>query len=192
VICLSRPYGSLHLGVPSPSPLLSRPCFSITTSLPSCLSHMPSHTTMTLPQTSSTTSIFPACDNHNKSPNLMVVSTPRDYLLWPPRAKHELPLLTSRPPSEPPPPNYESLDKIDESITVASLLALIRPPSNSPWSFHGFLSLVHSDMAYAFSFFFLVYVSIFSGLRLHSCCLTKSPKRVMSFGTKYPMYVGNS
>lgn len=137
MICLPRPYGSPLLGVPSSSPFLSRPCFSITTSLPSCLGHTPSHTTVTLPPTLSTTSIIPACDNHNKSPDLMVVWTPRGDLLWPPQAKHELPLSTKRPPPEPPPPNYEKLDKNVASITAATpaLLALIRPPPKPPWSF---------------------------------------------------------
>lgn len=139
VICLSRPYGSPHLGVPSPSPLLSRPYFSITTPLPSCLSHMPSHTTMTLPQKSSTTSIFPACDNHNKSLDLLVDSTLIGDLLLSPTTKHAFLLLTTRPPPEPPPPNYEKLDKIDESITSATLylLALVRPPPKPPCSVYG-------------------------------------------------------
>lgn len=101
------------------------------------------------------TSIFPACDNHTKSPDLAVVTTPRGDHLWPPRVNRELPLMTTRPPPEPQPPYYEKLDKIYASITVAtpSLLALVRPPPKPPWSFHGLLSSVLSDLASAFSFF---------------------------------------
>jgi hypothetical protein len=142
-ICLPRPYGSLHLGDPSPLPFLSRPCFPITTPLPSHLNPIPPHLTMTLPPTSSTTSIFPFFDIHNKRPDQTVESTSRGDLLCPPQAEHEFPLSTTRPPPEPPPPNYDKLEKIDASINAAtpSLLALICPSPKPPWMVPRFVAL---------------------------------------------------
>ena len=156
VICLPRPYGSLHLGDPNPFPFLSRPCFPITTPLPSYLNLIPPHLTMTLPPTSSTASTFPVFDIHNKRPDLKVESTSRGDLLCPPQAEHGFPLSTTRPPPEPPPPIYEKLEQIDASINAAtpSLLALICPSPKPPWWFHSLLLLAPSNQAFGICFIY--------------------------------------